>query len=179
MRNKTAQPAGFADGATGRPAGGSHTDPADVHNITDAPTAHSDEMRERMIKYSLAMGIRLVCIFLIFILPGWFKIIAVVGAVALPWFAVIIANGGSDTANEHAGSLLDQAPLPELEAPTGKKGADGGDAPLLQGEVIPADAAESRLSDGGTDTSGAKTNGADTNDDGAKVADAEDGGPTR
>ncbi|WP_434620909.1 DUF3099 domain-containing protein [Arthrobacter sp. A5] len=143
MRNKAAQPAGYADGAAGRPAGGSHTAPADVHNITDARTAHSDDMRQRMFRYAVAMGIRLVCLFLIFILPGWFKIIAVVGAVALPWFAVIIANGGSDTLNEHAVSLLDQAPLAELEAPaqqdqTGGPSTPGdGDSPLLQGEVIP------------------------------------------
>ncbi len=143
MRNKAAHPAGYANGATGQTKDGFHTGSADVHNITDAPIAHSDDMHRRMVKYALAMSIRLVCLFLIFVLPGWFKIIAVVGAVALPWFAVIIANGGSDTLNEHAVSLLDQAPLGELEAPDAQStaGTARGDeeAPTLQGEVISSD----------------------------------------
>ncbi len=143
MRNKAAHPAGYAYGADGQTKDGFHNGSADVHNITDAPIAHSDDMHRRMVKYALAMSIRLVCLLLIFVLPGWFKIIAVVGAVALPWFAVIIANGGSDTLNEHAVSLLEQAPLGELDAPDPQRdgGMGPGDeaAPTLQGEVIVAD----------------------------------------
>ncbi|MCY0906491.1 DUF3099 domain-containing protein [Arthrobacter sp. H14-L1] len=143
MRNRAAHPAGYAYGASGPTKDQSHTGSADVHNITDAPIAQSDDMHRRMVKYALAMSIRLVCLFLIFVLPGWFKIIAVVGAVALPWFAVIIANGGSDTLNEHAGSLLDQAPLGQLEGPDPQSAAGtarGDEESLtLQGEVIPSD----------------------------------------
>ena len=51
----------------------------EVHSITDAAAAHSEDMRERMIKYAVAMGIRMVCIVLIFVVDGWFKIIAVAG----------------------------------------------------------------------------------------------------
>lgn len=129
MRNKAA-----AESA------GTAADPADVHNITDARTAHTDEMRQRMIKYAIAMGIRMVCLILIFVLDGWLKIIAVAGAVFLPWFAVIIANGGSDTTNEHAGALLDGAPLAELEAPA--EPADAGPPDVLRGEIVADDGAE-------------------------------------
>ncbi|MBG0739620.1 DUF3099 domain-containing protein [Paeniglutamicibacter antarcticus] len=169
MRNRAAHPAGYTDGAPGPTKDRTHTGSADVHNITDAPIAHSDDMHRRMVKYSLAMGIRLVCLFLIFVLPGWFKIIAIVGAVALPWFAVIIANGGSDTVNEHAVSLLDQAPLGELEAPGPRtaEGTDAGDgeSPTLQGEVIPSDpgddpTARSRIEGGRTE--GGRTDGGRT-----------------
>lgn len=111
--------------------------PHDVHNITDAPTAHTDEMRQRMIKYAVAMGIRMVCLVLIFILPGWFKLIAVAGAVFLPWVAVIIANGGSDTMNEHSNALLDAAPLTELPAARPGPAAPPADSEVLQGEIIP------------------------------------------
>ena len=38
------------------------------------------------------------------------------GAVFLPWVAVVIANG-SDKAEIHSDSLLDYAPLAELDAP--------------------------------------------------------------
>ncbi len=112
---------------------------SEVHSITDAAAAHSEEMRQRMIKYAVAMGIRMVCLILIFVVDGWFKILPVIGAVFLPWFAVIIANG-SDKAEVHADSLLDYAPLAQLDAPAAA-GA-GGQEPedpsmtLLQGELV-------------------------------------------
>ena len=92
----------------------------EVHSITDAAAAHSEEMRQRMIKYAVAMGIRMVCLILIFVVDGWFKLLPVAGAVFLPWIAVVIANG-SDKAEVHSDSLLDYAPLAELDAPA----ADG------------------------------------------------------
>ena len=98
-----------------------------------------------MIKYAVAMGIRMVCLILIFVVDGWFKLIPVLGAVFLPWVAVVIANG-SDRAEIHSDSLLDYAPLAELDAaaPTGPAeqypadGVDGseGSETLLQGELI-------------------------------------------
>jgi hypothetical protein len=118
----------------------------EVHSITDAAAAHSDEMRERMIKYAIAMGIRMVCLILIFVVDGWFKLLPVLGAVFLPWVAVVIANG-SDKAEVHSDSLLDYAPLAELDAPAaadpdnpstpgGDDAGEGPSATLLQGELI-------------------------------------------
>ncbi|HSL35668.1 MAG TPA: DUF3099 domain-containing protein [Arthrobacter sp.] len=111
---------------------------SEVHSITDAAAAHSEEMRQRMIKYAVAMGIRMVCLILIFVVDGWLKILPVIGAVFLPWIAVIIANG-SDTAEVHADSLLDSAPLDQLDAPAaGPAGAAPEDPSmtLLQGELV-------------------------------------------
>jgi hypothetical protein len=107
-----------------------------VHSITDAAAAHSDDMRERMIKYAVAMGIRMVCIILIFVVDGWFKIIAVAGAVFLPWIAVVIANG-SDKAEVHSEALLDYVPAGELEAAP----AAEAEAPVtvLEGELVDDD----------------------------------------
>jgi hypothetical protein len=121
-----------------------------VHSITDAATAHSDEMRRRMIKYAIAMGIRMVCLILIFVVDGWFKVIPVIGAVFLPWVAVVIANG-SDRAESHSDSLLDHVPMGELDAPAAGPAAPGDNAAgadasgadasmtLLQGELIEND----------------------------------------
>jgi hypothetical protein len=111
-----------------------------VHSITDAAAAHSDEMRQRMIKYAVAMGIRMVCLILIFVVDGWFKLIPVLGAVFLPWVAVVIANG-SDKAEVHSDSLLDYVPRAELDSPVpsgDEPSAAGDDASvtLLQGELI-------------------------------------------
>jgi len=99
-------------------------------------------MRERMIKYALAMGIRMVCLILIFVLDGWFKLVAVAGAVFLPWIAVVIANG-SDKAEMHSDALLDYTPYAELGAAEGSgtvDSASAGDEPtVLQGELIADD----------------------------------------
>ncbi|GAB5079238.1 DUF3099 domain-containing protein [Arthrobacter sp. AD-310] len=118
-----------ASGEPGRFSGDS-----EVHSITDAAEAHSEDMRKRMVKYALAMGIRMVCLILIFVVDGWFKIIAVAGAVFLPWIAVVIANG-NDKAEGHSDALLDSAPLAELEGPGRPADADPGND-VLQGELI-------------------------------------------
>ena len=114
----------------------------EVISITDAAAAHSEDMRERMIKYALAMAIRMVCLILIFVVDGWFKLVAVAGAVFLPWIAVVIANG-SDKAEIHSDALLDYTPYAELGA-AGESGEpespDTNDEPtVLQGELITND----------------------------------------
>ncbi|WP_159825632.1 DUF3099 domain-containing protein [Arthrobacter sp. 9AX] len=111
---------------------------AEVHSITEAAGAHSEDMRQRMIKYALAMGIRMVCLILIFVVDGWFKIIAVAGAVFLPWIAVVIANG-NDKAEGHSDFLLDSAPLAEIEGPPAPSPDDEHGHEVLQGEVITED----------------------------------------
>ncbi|MFJ4026107.1 DUF3099 domain-containing protein [Paenarthrobacter sp. NPDC089989] len=111
----------------------------EVHSITDAATAHSEDMRQRMIKYSLAMGIRMVCIILIFVVDGWFKIVAVAGAVFLPWIAVIIANG-SDMAEDHSESLLDYVATPEIEGSQQPADEEPEETvTVLQGELVDED----------------------------------------
>lgn len=140
----------------GAPAPGYSEDSSadtEVHSITDAAAAHSDEMRQRMIKYAVAMGIRMVCLVLIFAVDGWYRLIPIIGAVFLPWVAVVIANG-TDKAEIHSDSLLDSAPLTELEGqvpgtdagpaagPDATGNAFSGSDPamtLLQGELIDDD----------------------------------------
>ncbi|WP_354513520.1 DUF3099 domain-containing protein [Paenarthrobacter sp. 4246] len=107
----------------------------EVHSITDAAAAHSEDMRERMIKYAVAMGIRMVCIILIFVVDGWFKIIAIAGAVFLPWIAVVIANG-NDKAEDHSESLLDYVAVPEIERSSQPEEATADGPTVLQGELV-------------------------------------------
>jgi hypothetical protein len=121
-----------APGEPGRFSGDS-----EVHSITDAAEAHSEDMRQRMIKYALAMGIRMVCLIMIFVVDGWLKILMVAGAVFLPWIAVVIANG-SDKAEGHSDLLLDSAPLAELESPPAPSADEHGNE-VLQGELINED----------------------------------------
>jgi hypothetical protein len=62
------------------------------HTVTSLPTAPEAERKSRMIKYTIAMGVRLVCIGLCFVTPGWWMLIPASGAVLLPYFAVVVAN---------------------------------------------------------------------------------------
>lgn len=84
-------------------------------SITELPASPDEERRARMIRYTVAMGIRMVCIVLCVVLPDWWRAIPAVGAIALPYFAVVIANN----ANKHAsasvrrpGSILPVSPSP-------------------------------------------------------------------
>lgn len=45
-----------------------------------------------MVKYSLAMGIRMVCIVALLFVDGWWLLVPALGAIFLPYFAVVIAN---------------------------------------------------------------------------------------
>jgi hypothetical protein len=107
----------------------------EVLNITDAQEGHTDEMHRRMVKYTVAMSIRLACLLLFFFIPGWPRWLFVAGAVFLPWIAVIIANGGSDQSRIKASdALLDQAPLAEL--PSAESLAERDKVDVLPGEVV-------------------------------------------
>lgn len=117
----------------GAPAG-------DVPAITNAAVAHSDEMHQRMVKYATAMGIRMVCLVSIFIFDGWFKLIPIIGAVILPWVAVVIANGGSDIVHQDTVDLLDAAPMYAVDAGA-EASADEAAHEVLAGEIVPDDEA--------------------------------------
>ncbi|WP_044572168.1 DUF3099 domain-containing protein [Arthrobacter alpinus] len=110
----------------------------EVPTITNAIPAHSDEMRQRMVKYAVTMGIRMVCIGAIFLFDGWYRLIPVIGAVLLPWVAVVIANGAADVNHQETVDLLDAAPLNEVaggSAPMDDAESQQGD--ILTGEIVP------------------------------------------
>jgi hypothetical protein len=48
--------------------------------------------------YTIAMSIRTVCFLLVVIVPDWWRFVFAVGAIVLPYFAVVIANVGSSGA---------------------------------------------------------------------------------
>lgn len=80
-----------------------------VQSVTSLPPSPDEERRSRMIKYTVAMSIRLVCFLLVFVIPGWWKLIPLTGAVLLPYFAVVLANtvARSSTAEvERPGSIV-------------------------------------------------------------------------
>ena len=78
----------------------------EVHRITSAPRSHADDQHARIVKYTVSMAIRAVCLVLAFVVPGPLRWVFVAGAVLLPYFAVVIANAGREPS------------LPPPEAPT-------------------------------------------------------------
>lgn len=66
-----------------------------THILTNSITSVSNPDKERLSRmrsYSLSMLIRLICIGLCFVVPGWFVTLPILGAILLPWFAVVGAN---------------------------------------------------------------------------------------
>lgn len=63
--------------------------PQSVTSLQDSPEA---ERRERMVRYAVAMGIRLACIGACFFVSGWWLLLPALGAIFLPYVAVVLAT---------------------------------------------------------------------------------------
>lgn len=81
--------------------------PQSLTSIAQSPEV---ERRSRMLKYTLAMTIRVVCIVLAMVVQGWLMWVFFAGAILLPYFAVVIANA--------AGPGQGSGSLPKAVAPT-------------------------------------------------------------
>jgi hypothetical protein len=65
---------------------------AKAQSITTVSESPDDERRSRMLKYTLAMTIRVICIVVAMFVEGWLMWLAFAGAIFLPYFAVVLAN---------------------------------------------------------------------------------------
>ena len=61
-----------------------------------------DERKSRMLKYTLAMTIRVACIVVAIYVEGWLMWLAFAGAIFLPYFAVVLANAQGPKRSEIA-----------------------------------------------------------------------------
>ncbi len=61
-------------------------------SITSLPPSPEAERRSRMIKYTIAMSIRVACIFAMLFAQGWWLVVFAAGAIFLPYVAVVLAN---------------------------------------------------------------------------------------
>ncbi len=77
-------------------------------NITSLPRSPDDDRHSRMIKYTVTMCIRLVCIGLCLVVQGWWLVVCIAGAVILPYVAVVLANAvdSKTLAVERPGSIV-------------------------------------------------------------------------
>jgi hypothetical protein len=68
-----------------------------AYDITSAPTSLTNDQAGRQRRYFYSMMIRTGCFILTVILPSPYRWFALLGAVTLPYFAVVIANAGRET----------------------------------------------------------------------------------
>jgi hypothetical protein len=73
--------------------------------ITALPVSPSEDQRRRFVMYTVTMGIRMLCIVACLFVPGWWQLLCLLGAVVLPYVAVVLGN------------VAKTAPVAEPEAP--------------------------------------------------------------
>ena len=77
--------------------------PSSVHVVTQARRSLSDDIAYRQRRYLLMMGVRALCFVIAVVLFlhhfGWLTAIPAVGAIFIPYFAVVFANGGREPDN--------------------------------------------------------------------------------
>jgi len=93
-----------------------------VHLVTQARRPMSEDIRYRQNRYLLMMGIRLVLFIAALIMfvnhLGWLAGIPAVGAIVIPYIAVVFANGGREP-NNVRGFMEYRMNLPAHREPSG------------------------------------------------------------
>ncbi|MGH8825189.1 MAG: DUF3099 domain-containing protein [Jiangellaceae bacterium] len=64
----------------------------EVQSVTTAHSSHSDDIDARQRRYLLIMGVRIACLPLAIAMQGWARWVFIIGAVVLPYIAVVVAN---------------------------------------------------------------------------------------
>lgn len=80
-------------------------------SVTNLDISPEEERKSRMIRYLVAMSIRVVCIVAGVYVEGWLMWVCFAGAIFLPYFAVIIANASGSTSANSAEPVV----IPKLQ----------------------------------------------------------------
>jgi len=71
----------------------------EVHRITDAGVSLTDDQAGRQRRYLIAMSMRTLCVLGAVLAPSPWRWILAVGAVILPYIAVVMANAGREVSD--------------------------------------------------------------------------------
>lgn len=93
-------------------------DPDPVARITTASSALADDVAQRMRRYLIQMSIRVLCLIGAVTIHHWTRWLLLVGAVVLPYIAVLLANAGRVRATD-PGTFLGPAALTAGGPPAG------------------------------------------------------------
>ena len=87
------------------------TGTTEVHTITSAPEPLADDIDRRARRYLLQMGLRTFCflaaVFTWGRIPTWISVALLIGAVVLPYIAVVLANAGRERPRRPEDFVLD------------------------------------------------------------------------
>lgn len=88
-----------------------HRSTADVTVVTSAGLSHSEDIALRQRRYLMTQSVRVLCVVLATALPVplIYKGLLIVGALALPWFGVIMANAGPTLPRKRRTAMRDTA----------------------------------------------------------------------
>jgi hypothetical protein len=100
-----------------------------AHLVTEAQRSRSEDISYRERRYLIMMAIRVVCFVIAVIVfakgGGWLTAIPAVGAIVIPYFAVVFANGGREPSSTK-GFRAYEPNLPAPYRPAGGDAAEGG-----------------------------------------------------
>jgi hypothetical protein len=73
---------------------------ATVYQVSGVRESRTEDVRGRQRRYAISMGIRTLCFVGCVLTHGLLRIVLFVGALLLPYIAVVIANGGRAHADD-------------------------------------------------------------------------------
>ncbi len=74
----------------------------EVYSVSGVQTSLTDDVRARTRKYAISMGIRTACVLGAIVAEGVLRWTLFVGALVLPYIAVVVANAGREPNRENA-----------------------------------------------------------------------------
>lgn len=107
-----------------------------VQRITSAPEPHSADLDRRMGRYLWQMGIRTGCFVGAFFASGWLQLVLIIGAIVLPYIAVVLANNGTVSNGEVLQQIPADQPALGWEGHQGSPTAERPDDGPVQGVVL-------------------------------------------
>ena len=109
--------------------------------VTEARKPRSEDIAYRERRYLIMMAFRVACFVLTIVLfasgAGWLAAIPAVGALVIPYFAVVFANGGREPTSTR-GFRAYEPNLPARYSPPGPDVPGGPPGPGQQGDDDPA-----------------------------------------
>jgi len=91
-------------------------------SVTSLELSPDDERKQRMVRYSIAMSIRTLCIILGVVTQGFWMWFFFAGAIFLPYFAVVLANAQGPSRSKGQSGVI--APKLSVKASDIKLGDD-------------------------------------------------------
>lgn len=96
---------------------------AKTQSVTSLGVAPEQERKRRMIRYTLAMSVRVICLILAMMVQGWLMWVFFAGAILLPYFAVVAANAQNHEVSPKSTSTL-EAPTLAIGAESFREASD-------------------------------------------------------